>query len=201
MPKAHSLNESKELAQAVSLASKKNRLSFEDFRLLLLQAGVSLDDSYDFFVYGPDGLNEPPIAISEKLLAQRFVLEPLFYKKFLQILDPSLKDEQVVFTLQYDAKKHRISINGQQIKKFNDGSQGEKYFEEIYNASPNSWSKPTAVTRATYALVNSFGFKDKAGDIFFPAVTSNSISVRRLVTRHDLKVLGLEEVTVQELFP
>lgn len=111
--------------------------------------------------------------------------------------DDEQNEEDVAFKIVY-TKDRRVLIEGKEIKKFEWGSENSIIFEQLYN-NPN---KPTKINsrRSKHELVSSaFGFRGNARKLFFDVV-GDTITFHNPVYKQDLTNLGMEDMTIEELW-
>jgi hypothetical protein len=109
-------------------------------------------------------------------------------------------DDKTAFEITYNETYRRVYVNGMEIKKFSGSSEKSRpIFEEVYNNANQAITIKPGGSRG-YNLVNSFGFKGESRKLFFPIVTESTIMLKNPIKVGDLKKLGIEDITLEELF-
>lgn len=191
------------IIESVSDAVQNKKLSFDNYKLLLLKSGIIENDLYDFFAYTEDGINGTIIGISKSHLKKSLVLNKEFFLEFSKNLPSFIEgvsaDDKIEFSVEYQPKNRRILVNGIQIKKFHGDKENEQIFEMLFN-NPNE-EKEVKGKKRTHDLVRAFGFQRDARRLFFPRVNKRTIMFRNNIKMGELKSLKLEKANLKDLFP
>lgn len=100
------MKEINEIINKITEAIDNNKLSYDDFRLLLQMSGISEDDVNDFFIYTEDGLNGLIVGISKSKLKKQLTFDNVF-------LDKISENTSKILNIQ---KKDKIIANSKEVR-------------------------------------------------------------------------------------